>query len=104
MLRNADNNYTSGSFVTGMVVDKETDASLQYSFYRANNFKAPTNATQFYGAGVKEYTVTAVVKHKFTNRLVGEAKVGYFDSKNDTTGGNTNFKGPMVYVSLTHAL
>ena len=104
VLRNADNNYTSGSFVTGMVVDKETNASLQYTFYRANNFKAPTNATQFYGAGVKEYTVAAVVKHKFTNRLVGEAKVGYFDSKNDTTGGNTNFKGPMVYVSLTHAL
>lgn len=104
VLRNADNNYISGSFVTGMVVDKETDASLQYTYYRADNFKVPTNATQFYGAGVKEYTVTAVVKHKFSDHLVGEFKIGYVDSKNDTTGGNTNFKGPLVYVSLTHAL
>ncbi|MDI1336739.1 MAG: hypothetical protein PSU94_11220 [Lacunisphaera sp.] len=104
VLRNADNNYTSGSFITGFVVDKETDASLQYTFYRAGNYNVPTNASLFYGAGVKEYTVALVVKRKLTSTLFGEAKVGYFDSKNDTTGGNTNFKGPMVYVSLTQAL
>jgi len=104
VLRNADNNYINGSFITGLVVDKETDASLQYTYYRADNFKYPGYAATFYGAGVKEYTVTAHVKHKFSDHLVGEFKVGYFDSKNDTTGGHTNFKGPLVYVSFTQAL
>ena len=103
LLRNADNNYVNGSFITGFVVDKETDASLQYTYYRADNFKFPTTWV-FYGAGVKEYTVAVVLKHKFTDRLLGEAKLGYFDSKNDTTGGNTNFKGPMFYLSFTQAL
>lgn len=104
VLHNADNNYINGSFITGFVVDKNTDASLQYTYYRADNYKVPSPASVFFGAGVKEYTVAAVVKHKFSDRLVGECKVGYFDSKNDTTGGNTNFKGPMAYVSLDYAL
>jgi hypothetical protein len=104
VLRNADNNYINGSFITGFVVDKETDASLQYTYYKADNFKVPTYAAVFQGAGVKEYTVSFVVKHKFSDRLVGDFKVGYFDSKNESTGGNTNYKGPMVYVSLTQAL
>jgi len=104
VLRNADNNYINGSFITGFVMDKDTDATLQYTYYRADNFKVPSPASVFYGAGVKEYTVTAGVKRKFTDRLVGECKVGYIDSKNDTTGGNTNFRGPLVYVSLAYAL
>jgi hypothetical protein len=103
-LRNADNNYINGSLITGFVVDKNTDASLQYTYYRADNYSAPSPASVFFGAGVKEYTVTAGVKHKFTNRIMGNAKLGYINSRNETTGGNTNFKGPLVYVSLEYAL
>jgi hypothetical protein len=36
--------------------------------------------------------------------MMGNAKLGYFDAKNDTTGGNTNFRGPLAYVSLDYAL
>ena len=104
VLRNADNNYINGSLITGFVVDKNTDASVQYTYYRADNYKVPSPASVFYGAGVKEYTLTVGVKHKFTDRLMGNAKLGYIDSKNDTTGGNTNFKGPLAYVSLEFAL
>ena len=32
------------------------------------------------------------------------AKVGYFDSRNDLTGGRTNFKGPLAYVSIEYGL
>jgi hypothetical protein len=104
VLRNADNNYKNGSLIAGFVVDKNTDAQLQYTFYRADNYSAPTVVTQFYGAGVKEYTVALALKHKFSDRLIGSLKVGYFDSKNDTTGGFTNFRGPMGYITIDHAL
>lgn len=104
VMRNADNDYISGSIITGFVVDKDTDASIQYTYYKADNYKVPSPATVFFGAGVKEYTITAGVKHKFTDRLVGNAKLGYIDSRNMTTGGNTNFKGPIAYVSLDFAL
>ena len=104
VLRNADNDYINGSFVTGFVIDKNTDASLQYTYYRADNYKVPSPASVFYGAGVKEYTITAGVKHKFSARIVGECKLGYLNSKSETTGGNTNFRGPLAYVSLAYAL
>ena len=104
VLRNADNNYVNGSLITGFTVDKNTDAQLQYTYYRADNFNPATIVSQFYGASTKEYTVALTLKHKFTNRLVGSLKVGYFDSKNGTTGGFTNFRGPMGYLSIEHAL
>lgn len=104
VLRDADNNYRNGSLVAGVVASRDTDVSLHYTFYRADNYKAPNAATVWYGAGVKEYTVAAALKHRFNDKLVGEFKLGYVDSKNETTGGNTNFKGPLVYVSFDHAL
>jgi hypothetical protein len=105
VLRDADNNYWSGNIITGFAVDKHTDAQLEYSVYRADNYDplAPP-ASVAYGAGVKEYTVTAGIKRRLTDKMILNAKVGYFNSRSDTTGGNTNFKGPVGYVSLDYAL
>jgi len=104
VVRNSDNNYVNGSLVAGWVAGKNTDASVQFIYYRADNYKTPTNATLWYGAGDKEYLVTAGVKHRFSDKLIGQFKVGYIDSKSDTTGGNTNFRGPICYLSFDHAL
>jgi hypothetical protein len=104
VLHNADNNYRNGSLITGYAISKDTDASIQYTFYRADNFSVPNAATIWYGAGVKEYTYALALKHRFNEKLVGQFKVGYFNSENQTTGGNTNFKGPMAYISFDHAL
>lgn len=104
VLRNADNNYVNGSVVTGFAVTKRTDATLEYTFYRADNYDPSIVASVPYGAGVKEYTVTAGVKQKITDRLIGQLKAGYFHSRSDTTGGYANFHGPMAYVSLDYAL
>jgi len=44
------------------------------------------------------------LKHKFSNRLMGDAKVGYLKSTDSTTGGFTNYKGPLAYLSLSYSL
>ncbi|HEY8994523.1 MAG TPA: hypothetical protein VIM71_07675 [Lacunisphaera sp.] len=105
VLRNSDNDYVSGNLIAGFAVDKATDATLEYSYYKADNYDplAP-KASIAYGAGAKEYTVTAGIKRKLTDRMILNAKAGYFDSKSDTTGGNTNFRGPLFYVALDYAL
>ncbi|MEJ1972348.1 MAG: hypothetical protein WDM96_07770 [Lacunisphaera sp.] len=105
VLRNSDNNYQNGNLVIGFVLNKSTDAQLECTGYRADNYDplAPPSAVS-YGAGAREYTVTAGVKHKLGDRMFLNAKVGYFDSRNDTTGGNTNFKGPVAYLSLDYSL
>jgi len=57
-----------------------------------------------YGAGAEETLVAVGLKHKFSDRCLGEAKLGYYDAKSDTTGGHTNFRGPVGYLSVTLAL
>ena len=104
VLHNADNNYWNGNVVAGFVVDKQTDATVQATYYRANNYNpALAVATDPYGAGAREYGIFAGVKHKFNDKLLGNAKVGYLDRRNDTAGGNSDFHGPLAYVSLEHA-
>jgi hypothetical protein len=105
VLRNADNNYENGNIIIGFVLSKSTDAQIEARAYRADNYDpiAPPSSLS-YGAGVREYVVTAGVKHRIGDKMFLNAKVGYFDSRNDTTGGNTNFKGPVAYLSLDYAL
>ena len=105
MLQNSNNNYLNGSLLAGTVLSKNDDLSLQYVYYKADNYNPQVaSLTMPFGAGAEESTVSLGLKHKFNQTCVGEAKVGYIDSKNDTTGGNTNFRGPMGYISFTFAL
>ena len=105
IVANSNNNYITASIVAGAVLTKEDDLQLRFSYYKADNYN-PWVAYEAmpYGAGAKEVSISAGLKHKFSDRLLGNVKLGYFDSKNDTTGGNTNFKGPLAYVSLDYAL
>jgi hypothetical protein len=104
VLHNSDNNYIDGDVVLGTAVTKEADLQLRATYYRANNYDTSLVATTLpYGAGAKEYTVSAGLKYKIDAKTVASAKIGYAESVNDTTGGNTNFRGPLAYVSLEHA-
>ena len=105
ILQDANNNYWNASALAGFVVDKNTDAQLQYTAYRTNNYLPVLAATTMpYGAGAQEYTVTLGLKHKFNNNLFGSARVGYYSSKNDTSGGNTNYTARLAYLSLEYRL
>lgn len=103
--RNADNNYASGNAIAGWAVAKKTDATIEYTWQKADNFlPALSTYTQPYGASYNEQTVALGVKHKLSDKVIISGKVGYFDSKNDTTGGRTNFRGPLAYVAMEYAL
>lgn len=57
-----------------------------------------------YGAGYSEDSVTVAIKHQLRDRLRLTAKLGYVSSENETTGGNTDFDGPVAYLSFEQAL
>jgi hypothetical protein len=104
VLRNADNNYWTGNLLFGFVVDKMTNAQIQGTYYKANNYEPSlAAATMPYGAGGREYSISCGVTRKFSDRWLGSAKVGYFNSRNDTAGGNSDFHGPLAYLSMQHA-
>jgi len=101
-VHNSNNNYVNGSLLAGMAVDKDTNAEIQYSYYKANNYEAALITSGLpYGAGRKDYTLTVGLKRKMSDTVVLEGKLGYMDSKCDTTGGRTNFSGYVASVSLT---
>lgn len=104
-IQNANNNYTTGSLVSGWVLDKSTDASLRVTYGYADNYnKYVEYGGQPYGSSYSEQSETLGLKHKFSSRLVGEARAGYLHRTDDTTGGFTNYKGPLVYVAFTYGL
>ncbi|HEX7631096.1 MAG TPA: hypothetical protein VF388_03110 [Lacunisphaera sp.] len=101
VLHNSDNNYTTGSVLTGFVFDKHTDVQIQVNYYRANNGNAYLAAmTTPYGVAVRDVSCTVGVKRRLSDKLLLNAKLGYFDSQNDTTGGFTSYHGPVAYVAL----
>ena len=105
VLQNSNNNYFNGSLLAGAVLTKTDDLLFTVTYYKADNYDPQMAAlTMPYGAGAQESLVSVGLKHKFNDRCVGDAKVGYYDATNDTTGGHTDFHGPMAYVSLTFAL
>ena len=105
VLQNSDNNYFNGSMLVGAVLTKADDLQLQGTYYRADNGSANRAAfTMPFGVVVREYSLAAGVKHKFASGWLGTMKVGYFHSQNDTTGGFTNFRGPLAYFAFEHAL
>ncbi len=105
VLQNSNNNYVTAGFLTGWTVDKDTDAQIQWNHYRANNGNPVLAAmTLPFGVAVKDESITVGMKHRFSDKWMCHAKVGYFDSANDTTGGRTNYHGPMAYVSFDYGL
>ncbi len=104
VLRNADNNYWNGSFISGVAVGPMTNVELQASMYRADNYQPGIVVSIPYGAEVRESSIVLAVKHRFTEKIRGTVKVGYFQQDNTTTGAFTNFHGPMAYLSIEHAL
>lgn len=103
-IHNADNNYWNASVLAGVVVDKDTNAEIQYTHYKADNYEAAfINSSLPYGTSQTDYTLTVGVKRKLSDTVIAEAKVGVMDSKSDTTGGRTNYKAYIGYVSLIQA-
>jgi len=102
---NADNNYVTGSALAGFVLSKEADGQLQATYARANNYNPQVAlGGQPYGAGFEEESVTAGLKYKCTERLILDGKVGYLRRTDATTGGFTNYHGPLAYLSLEYKL
>lgn len=105
VLQNSDNNYVSGNAIVGFVAGKDTDLQIQYTYYKSTNDNSVLAAlTQPYGADGRDSLITLGIKHRFSEKVMVEAKVGYIDSKNISTGAATNFRGPLAYVSMSYAL
>jgi hypothetical protein len=104
-IQNANNNYITSSALCGFALNKTTDVQFQVAWSQATNYN-PQIATggEPYGASFLDESATAGLKHKFNPRLLGEFKGGYLRRTDDTTGGFTNYRGPLIYAAVTYSL
>jgi hypothetical protein len=102
LVLNAKNNYWNASAMAGFALTEKTDLQANYSFYRADNYDDNSAFSQPYGAGAEEHGVTAALISRIRSNLLWTLKYGYFTSRDETSGGNNNFKAHLVYSSIQY--
>ncbi|MEY2465901.1 MAG: hypothetical protein QOD03_422, partial [Verrucomicrobiota bacterium] len=96
------NDYWNASIFATFVLDNKTDLSAQYFYYRANNYLDNSSASQPYGAGAEEQSISATISRQLTRRLRCSLRYGYFTNRDQTSGGHNNYDAHLVFSSLQY--
>ncbi len=98
----AQNNYWTLNFSSGLVLDDKTDLNVGYSYYRADNFQDNASVGVPYGTGAEEHGVTATLTRRLTQNLRLTLKYGYFHYEDETSGGHNNYQAHYVSSGLQY--
>lgn len=98
----AQNNYWTLSFSSGLVLDDRTDLSLDYFYYRADDYNNNSAAGVPYGAGAEEHGLTASLVRRISKHLRWSLKYGYYRYRDDLSGGMNNYDAQLVYSSMQY--
>ncbi|HYT60956.1 MAG TPA: hypothetical protein VEL06_12340 [Haliangiales bacterium] len=99
---NGANDYWNASLMAGYALSEKTDLQGQYFYYRANNYVDNSFYGQPYGAQGEEHGVTASLIHRFSKRVRGTLKYGFFRNRDTTSGGFNNYDAHLVYASMQY--
>jgi hypothetical protein len=98
----AQNNYWTLNFSSGLVLDDKTDLNVGYFYYQADNYRDITPLAVPYGAGAEEHGITATLTRRLTKNLRLTLKYGFFNYDDATFGGNRNYQAHTLYTSLQY--
>jgi hypothetical protein len=102
LVLNSDNNYVSYGLATGYVIDERTDLSVNYDYYRANNYVDNSNRSQPYGAEATNQVVGVTLNRRVNAHLNFTLKYAYADNNDVTSGGLNNFRAHTVYGKVQY--
>lgn len=102
LVLNSKNNYWNASFNTGYALNDKTDLQAQYAYYRADDYEDNSRYSQPYGAGAEEHGVTAAIIRRIRANLIWTIKYGFFNNRDETSGGHNNYDAHLVYSSLRY--
>lgn len=99
---NAQNNYWTLNFSSGIVLNEKTDLNLGYFFYQADNFQDNFAFGLPLGASAEEHGVTAALVRRISKNLRLTLKYAYYHYDDGTFGGHQDFYAHMLYSSLRY--
>jgi len=99
---NAQNNYWTLNFSSGLVLDDKTDLNVGYFYYEADNYQDNSSFGLPLGAGGHEHGVTATLVRRLSKNVRLSLKYGYYAYEDETYGGNRDYTANVVYTSLQY--
>ena len=97
---NAQNNYWTLNFSSGLVIDDKTDLNLGYFYYSADNYQDNSAVGLPLGAGGQEHGVNATLTRRLTKNVRLSVRYGYYHYDDETFGGHQDFFAHVLYASL----
>ena len=97
---NFRNDYWTITASGGYVIDEKTDCHIQYTFYRANDYRNNSIVAVPYGAGATEHTISATLTRQLTKEVRLLVSYTYFDYADQTSGGHNNYRAHSVLSTL----
>jgi len=97
---NFRNDYWTVTTGAGYIIDDKTNFYTDYSFFCANDyFKNPAVAVP-YGLGSTEHAVSATLTRQLTKQMRLLLRYGYFNYRDETSGGHNNYRAHSLYSGL----
>jgi hypothetical protein len=97
---NFRNDYWTVTSSIGYIIDDKTDFYADYYFYCANDrFKNAVVAVP-YGLGATEHAASATIARQLTKNVRLLLRYGYFNYRDETSGGHNNYRAHSLYSGL----
>ena len=97
---NFRNDYWTVSSSFGYIIDDKTDFYADYSFYCANDHFNNAGVAVPYGLGATEHSASATLTRQLSKQMRLLLRYGYFNYRDDTSGGHNNYRGHSLYSGL----
>jgi hypothetical protein len=97
---NFRNDYWTVNSGFGYIIDDKTDFFADYSFYCANDHFKNTFVAVPYGLGATEHSASATITRQLTKQVRLLLRYGYFNYRDETSGGHNNYRAHAIFSSL----
>ena len=97
---NFRNDYWTVTSGIGYIINDKTDFYADYYFYCANDYFNNAAVAVPYGMGATEHAVTATVTRQLTKNMRLLLKYGYYNYRDETSGGHNNYRAHSLFSSL----
>jgi hypothetical protein len=98
----AQNNYWTLNFNSGLVLDDKTDLNVGYFYYRADNFDDNSTDGLPLGMSAEEHGVTTTLTRRINKNLRLTLRYGYFHYDEESAGGRNDCEAHVVSSSLQY--
>jgi hypothetical protein len=97
---NFRNDYWTVTTSAGYIIDDKTDFFVDYYFYCANDYFNNAAVAMPYGLGATEHAVSATLTRQLSKRVRLLLKYGYYNYRDETSGGHNNYRANSIFSSL----